>query len=171
MRILTVLFLLGYSSWALADQWVPYTDGRAGGCFINNTGFMFGCTMQPPQAPVVVEVPVRDPAQERALRQQEIENSQLRDELWEMERANAERQKFERAAAQREDYRRESAQRDAWLTTAEGRAYTAEWQERQRRERTQEAQIQANSQGPNSLKECYKQKKIPSCDQDGCRCN
>lgn len=34
---------------AYADQWIPYTDGRAGGCFLNNVGHLYGCTPQPQQ--------------------------------------------------------------------------------------------------------------------------
>jgi hypothetical protein len=52
MRIPTIsiiaLCLLGAAQ-ARADRGVPYTDGRIGGCFINDSGFMHGCTPQPPK--------------------------------------------------------------------------------------------------------------------------
>lgn len=31
---------------AHADRWVAYTDGRAGGCFVNANGWLYGCTLQ-----------------------------------------------------------------------------------------------------------------------------
>jgi len=169
-----------YSGLAIADRWVPYTDGRVGGCFINNNGYMFGCTPQPPPPtpppahradPIVVEVPVQDPAQEEAIRRAQSENDRLRNELSEQRRLNDER---DQAAADAETWRkldRAAADQDAWLRTPDGKKYAAEVEEQRRREKAQELQIQVNSQGKNSLKECYKQKKTPICDQDGCRCN
>ena len=34
---------------AKADTWVPYTDGRAGGCMLNSANVLYGCTPQPAQ--------------------------------------------------------------------------------------------------------------------------
>ena len=42
-----VLFVVVWPTSALADQWIPYTDGRAGGCFQNSNGNLYGCTPQP----------------------------------------------------------------------------------------------------------------------------
>lgn len=41
-------------------RWIPYTDGRVGGCWLNSNGYLFGCTPQPPAAPSPV-APRRDP--------------------------------------------------------------------------------------------------------------
>ena len=49
---LSFLVLLTLSSIVHADQWVPYTDGRAGGCWINDqTHQMWGCTIEPAALP------------------------------------------------------------------------------------------------------------------------
>lgn len=45
--LLLILSLVGIPSVALADQWIPYTDGRAGGCFLNGAGVLYGCTPSP----------------------------------------------------------------------------------------------------------------------------
>jgi hypothetical protein len=51
MRRITLLLILAAASTpAFADRWIPYTDGRAGGCWLNNAGHMYGCTPQPQQA-------------------------------------------------------------------------------------------------------------------------
>jgi len=47
----TALFVLAIASamapgLARADRWVAYTDGRAGGCFANANGGLYGCTPQ-----------------------------------------------------------------------------------------------------------------------------
>ncbi len=34
---------------AKADTWIPYTDGRAGGCWLNRVNVLYGCTPQPVQ--------------------------------------------------------------------------------------------------------------------------
>lgn len=45
LRIAGLICLL-VPSFAFADQWVSYTDGRAGGCWINSVGVLYGCTPQ-----------------------------------------------------------------------------------------------------------------------------
>lgn len=110
---------------ALADQWLPYTDGRMGGCWLNNAGQMYGCTPQPEPAiepsqrqPSIVEVPVRDPAQDAQIRRAQRENDALRQEL-ESERAQQVAQQQRQAAADAAAYaaspegRSEQARRDA----------------------------------------------------------
>lgn len=46
LRLLGVVLLLVASS-AGADRFVPYTDGRAGGCMLNRANVLYGCTPQP----------------------------------------------------------------------------------------------------------------------------
>jgi len=50
MRALMALMLVLPFA-AKADEWIPYTDGRAGGCWINATGWLWGCTIPPPPPP------------------------------------------------------------------------------------------------------------------------
>jgi hypothetical protein len=55
---------------ALAASWIPYTDGRMGGCFLSDQGVMFGCTPQPPTAappPIRETVYVENPRTQREL--------------------------------------------------------------------------------------------------------
>lgn len=40
------LICLLWAGQVKADQWLPYTDGRAGGCFVNQSGVLYGCTPQ-----------------------------------------------------------------------------------------------------------------------------
>ena len=49
-RILVLAIALPCSAPALADTWVAYTDGRTGGCWVNQNGYMHGCTPQPTTA-------------------------------------------------------------------------------------------------------------------------
>ncbi len=48
MRVLAVFLALLLSLDARADKWLPYTDGRVGGCWLNVAGVLYGCTPQPP---------------------------------------------------------------------------------------------------------------------------
>lgn len=50
-RIALFVILTVASSSAFADRWIPYTDGRAGGCWQNNVGNLYGCTPQQQQQP------------------------------------------------------------------------------------------------------------------------
>jgi len=114
MRFL-LLPLLCVSSLALSDEWVPYTDGRMGGCMVGEGG-MYACTMQPlppVEAPEreVVKVPTRDPMQDVQLLRQQQENQQLRQQL-----NNA--QDNARVAEQQ----RQQAARDAEQNTPEAQA-------------------------------------------------
>ena len=68
-------FLFGIPAWA--DTFLPYTDGRAGGCFVSRTGFMYGCTPQPPAALPPNRRSAAPIPDERLMR----ENAMLRDEL------------------------------------------------------------------------------------------
>jgi hypothetical protein len=51
MRAVLAVVVLLASPAAYADRWVPYTDGRTGGCFQSDTGRLFGCTPQPQRSP------------------------------------------------------------------------------------------------------------------------
>jgi len=68
--LLFVLFLIPAFAAADGNGWVPYTDGRVGGCAVSNNGALYGCTPQPtpppaPAAPLyppeVVYAPVPAP--------------------------------------------------------------------------------------------------------------
>ena len=48
-NLLVLVMLIGFCGVAHADQWIPYTDGRAGGCWLNNNYQLYGCTPQPVQ--------------------------------------------------------------------------------------------------------------------------
>src|SRR5690606_1650412 len=47
MRIVLLIAVLLTAFPARADRWIPYADGRVGGCFQSNSGRLFGCTPQP----------------------------------------------------------------------------------------------------------------------------
>jgi hypothetical protein len=47
MRFALLLVSLLIPSIAHAGRWIPYTDGRVGGCFQNENGNLYGCTPQP----------------------------------------------------------------------------------------------------------------------------
>lgn len=86
MRFATfALALTLLPSVAWADRWLPYTDGRVGGCFINSNGILHGCTPQPPQIrpesyPSRPPPSASDHAQSRRNAALEAENQQLRRE-------------------------------------------------------------------------------------------
>lgn len=46
MRHTLLVLALMTSFSAHAGRWIPYTDGRAGGCFQNDNGHLYGCTPQ-----------------------------------------------------------------------------------------------------------------------------
>lgn len=48
-KIVLISVLLFASSNAMADQWIAYTDGRVGGCWLNSANQLYGCTPQPQQ--------------------------------------------------------------------------------------------------------------------------
>jgi hypothetical protein len=54
---------------AHADRWVAYTDGRAGGCFVNANGGLYGCTPQAEPIP-------SNPAGQRAGRRDDADGYQ-----------------------------------------------------------------------------------------------
>lgn len=47
MRIALLFVAMLAPTVAYADRWIPYTDGRVGGCFQSDTGRLYGCTPQP----------------------------------------------------------------------------------------------------------------------------
>jgi hypothetical protein len=64
MRAVILLLLLMPAVVFAGDRWVPYTDGRAGGCAVSNNGSLYGCTPQPAAPPDVVYAPRPAPAPE-----------------------------------------------------------------------------------------------------------
>src|SRR5690242_1473883 len=48
MRALLLTLLTIWTIDAFADTWLPYTDGRSGGCWLGSTGRLSGCTDQLP---------------------------------------------------------------------------------------------------------------------------
>lgn len=48
-KFVVASILLVASLYASADTFVPYTDGRVGGCMLNSANVLYGCTPQPPQ--------------------------------------------------------------------------------------------------------------------------
>lgn len=186
------------SSRAMADQWIPYTDGRVGGCFLNNSGFMFGCTPQPPAPPVptahpsraqpeIRYVPTRDPQQDLQMQQQIRENAHLRQQL-NAERRNAQNRENQvveqqnRAAREAELQRRreERAASVAWLATPEGQAQLAAANaQRAATEERMNSEFQAIKAKPRSkarqnargIAECSAAGGLYTCSNVGCLCD
>ena len=75
-RPLLLVLVLLLPTAALADDWIPYTDGRAGGCFQNRTRVLYGCTPQPASPAQVI---ARDQSN-IAIQRLEQENKELRGE-------------------------------------------------------------------------------------------
>lgn len=46
-KLLALIACISVPGTAAADTWIPYTDGRAGGCWLNSAGHLYGCTAQP----------------------------------------------------------------------------------------------------------------------------
>lgn len=49
MFVVGSMFLIA-AMHAKADTWIPYTDGRIGGCWLNSANVLYGCTSQPAQS-------------------------------------------------------------------------------------------------------------------------
>jgi hypothetical protein len=45
-----LVLMMAFSGTAFADQWIPYTDGRTGGCWLNKNNQLYGCTPQQSQS-------------------------------------------------------------------------------------------------------------------------
>jgi hypothetical protein len=190
--------LLFASSFVRADSWIPYTDGRAGGCFLNNAGFMFGCTTQPaaPSAPTRVEkqvvyIPTRDPQQDVRSQQTQLENADLRLQLDEVRRKERERDNEEVDRQQRAvvdaELQRRRAERDAslaWLSTPEGQAQLAAASKAAEAQRaattaTMNAELEAVRTKPRSkarqsardMSSCSRAGGIFTCSNVGCLCD
>ena len=172
MRIKTAVFSLLISSSAYADGFVSYTDGRVGGCFVNN-GFVYGCTPQPAPEPQEVYVPVpyvdpiREAQREAELRQHQIENAALRQRL----QNEYSRQSDEAAYQQRAI--------NAWSAPPEGRAAAAQQRAADALGAARAARVAAEqldrihaSGGDAHIKasDCAKHESAFSCDMSGCRC-
>jgi hypothetical protein len=97
-----------------AAQFVPYTDGRKGGCFITARGHMFGCTPQPPSQ------------DELRLREELKHTRQERDALLRERQAEEARRAYEaareqaRVNAEIEAYNREVDAHNARVQKAKG---------------------------------------------------
>lgn len=94
--LLTLMLLMSCPAWA--DEFVPYTDGRAGGCFINRTGFMHGCTPQPAQPPTIIHAPAREirvPVEDPRLRRELEETRRQLDAVQQQQREEQAIREFE----------------------------------------------------------------------------
>ena len=90
---------------AKADSWVTYTDGRTGGCWMNNAGVLYGCTPQPRASKFDDDMPAprsraeplisKDAAELESLRRQ---NNAYQRQLSEQQAADREQQAQDRAA-------------------------------------------------------------------------
>lgn len=119
-RFVCVILLSVVSFPALADRWIPYTDGRVGGCFQNRVGNLYGCTPQPSKQVEAREPQViyRDRADPR-VDQLQSENRALRQELTrqqEIEREEAAAQA--RQAQALAEHRRQAARREQAVRNA-----------------------------------------------------
>ena len=56
--ITTVCLIALWPGVAKADSWVTYTDGRVGGCWMNRSGVLYGCTPQPRASKFDDDMPV-----------------------------------------------------------------------------------------------------------------
>jgi hypothetical protein len=88
------------------DEWVPYTDGRPGGCYRSASGLIYGCTPPPRTASEPDVTPVDTAAELREVRR-ELEALKLRQAAEDARRA---REEAERRATDRAQ--RQSEQRD-----------------------------------------------------------
>jgi len=118
--VLGVLLLI--PSLALAAKWVPYTDGRVGGCFLSENGQLFGCTPQPQAHQPAYDSHSNsnsdDLASRAHTRQLEQENVQLKQE---QENRALEMQEYENRSLEAQSRQRQSkSARDA---IAEEKAY------------------------------------------------
>lgn len=135
-RILVLLTALFASGNAFADRWIPYTDGRVGGCFLNDAGVLYGCTPQPSQAQPAQgstdssgEYLERRRSSDREL-QLETENAQLRaqqDAISRQVRARQARQEAEARAIS--DYYEEQNRQQF---VQESKARESQWHEERR---------------------------------------
>lgn len=176
---------------ARADSWIPYTDGRTGGCWINTTGYMYGCTPQPESEQEVIYIPTRDPRQDEISRQTQRENAELRSQLdearsREMARRNAEIEQQQRAAWDAELQRRR-AEREAylaWLATPEGQTRVAAENraaDAQRAAATAKMNVELDAlrakprskarQAARGMEECSRAGGVYTCSNVGCLCD
>lgn len=102
MRTYLLVILLLIPSVAMADRWIPYTDGRVGGCFQNDvTGHLYGCTPQPQRTSKRSEELDLARDDER-LRRVEQENIRLREQNFQLEAERANRNAAEQAQRARQ---------------------------------------------------------------------
>lgn len=131
MRTCLLIFLLAVPSAALADTWIPYTDGRVGGCFQNRVGHLYGCTPQP-QHRSTRNDGLDLPRDDGRLRRAEQENALLREQNRQLE---AERVSRDADEARERERRQRSVQaisddyaaRQARARAAEARRREQAW--------------------------------------------
>lgn len=126
--LLVSVLLLAAAGAARADTWVPYTDGRVGGCWINNVGFMYGCTPQPAKpapAPYRRSAPTertvyRDRVIERGPTQAQVDRAIQRaiDDQYDAQDRARYQQEWERQQALRRQRIRQGAEADSKRITA-----------------------------------------------------
>jgi hypothetical protein len=168
---------------ALADDWIPYTDGRVGGCFSGHET-LYGCTPQPNPISGQITGDTLERRENRELSEQNKKLQQDRDNQAEQARQQEQRadaaeselqqsrvQKSQdeiaaRAAADRQD----EENRQAWLQSPDGQAFLKEQQEQRKSELTQQQQIHDTFQRDSDLKTCGKRQGTINCSDNGCFC-
>lgn len=111
-RIAVVTIALFLPVVSRADQWVSYTDGRVGGCWINRSGMIYGCTPQPPPP----WHPTERSADDAQIHRLEQQNQQMRSQLQAQQDARAaalEQEKRLRQAVELQQRQAAEARQDA----------------------------------------------------------
>jgi hypothetical protein len=114
VRPIITIALLSIAASAAADEWLPYTDGRVGGCYEDARGELHSCTPQPEAAVFPSDEP-DPPAAELAAQEQ------LREVRLELEALKL-RQAADDARRAQEDAARLDAERDAKAAEQRDRA-------------------------------------------------
>lgn len=127
-----IILLSTISAPALAARWIPYTDGRVGGCFQNAQDNLFGCTPQPStrsqrEEPQVIYRDRTDPrvdqleSENRALRyERDRQESIKREADAEQNRQAREILDYQQNVRQREQVARSAHQEQEWLKNRTG---------------------------------------------------
>ena len=191
MRVALLFTLLIAAPAFAGGGWAPYTDGRVGGCAVDNNGNLYGCTPQPQPVPFVPTEPSRRQledayqqgaqdnaaaqslfdsqnrrSQDAALRRQQQENDALQQQL-----------ENERAAHDVQAANDRARRQAIWLASPEGQIEAARQQAemaaRIEHERAQQRKFAAaiGSSRTLSPKECAKKGLVLTCDNHGCGCD
>lgn len=113
--MLALLLALAVPAESALDEFVPYTDGRLGGCYKSPAGKLYNCTREPRRIDETKLAP--EPG---SLPAQKAEDTDAREEL---RRVTAELEELKRRQAA-DDARREMAERDAARAERDKRAAT-----------------------------------------------